>query len=166
MGENRMAGRVLPSAAITVGCAALSITMFAQSPDVGREISVARHLEDGEEYRLSTEALLAHGRRLFTAMWTSQEGGGRPLTKGTGAPLGDPSSPLVFPRNFNRNSGPDANSCAGCHSSPFGIAGGSGDIVANVFVLGQRGSWICRTRGGARMAVIGRLDGRSLRYDR
>src|SRR5216117_2770505 len=60
------------------------------------------------------------------------------MTKGTGAPLSDPSSPLTFPRNFNRISAPDANSCAGCHNAPFGIAGGGGDIVANVFVLGQR----------------------------
>src|SRR3989442_9828549 len=60
------------------------------------------------------------------------------MTKGTGAALSDPGSPLVFPRNFNRISAPDANSCAGCHNSPFGIAGGGGDIVANVFVLGQR----------------------------
>jgi len=34
-------------------------------------------------------------------------------------------------------SGPDANSCADCHAQPFGIAGGHGDIVTNVFVLGQ-----------------------------
>nr|HRC85991.1 di-heme oxidoredictase family protein [Thermoanaerobaculia bacterium] len=38
--------------------------------------------------------------------------------------------------NFNRISAPDANSCAGCHNQPF--PGGAGDIVANVFVLGQR----------------------------
>ena len=62
--------------------------------------------------------LIAHGELLFSANWTHQEGGGRPLTKGTGAPLSDPSSPLVFPRNFNRVSAPDANSCAGCHNSP------------------------------------------------
>jgi hypothetical protein len=37
-----------------------------------------------------------------------------------------------------RLSAPDANSCAGCHNLPFGIPGGGGDIVANVFVLGQR----------------------------
>src|SRR5262249_18300667 len=64
--------------------------------------------------------------------------GGRPMRKGTGNPLSDPSNPLVFPRNFNRISAPDSNSCAGCHTQPFGIAGGAGDIVANVFVLGQR----------------------------
>jgi cytochrome c peroxidase len=75
---------------------------------------------------------------LFAAVWTIQEGGGRPLTKGTGNAINDPTSPLLFPRNFNRISAPDANSCAGCHNLPFGIAGGGGDIVANVFVLGQR----------------------------
>jgi hypothetical protein len=105
--------------------------------EIGREVAVPRHLQDGEEYQLSTKALLAHGRALFTAAWTVQEGGGRPLTKGTGAALSDPREPLVFPRNFNRLSAPDADSCAGCHCQPFGIAGGHGDIVANVFVLGQ-----------------------------
>jgi hypothetical protein len=63
---------------------------------------------------------------------------GRPATKGTGAPLSDSSRRLEFPHNFNRISAPDANSCAGCHNLPFGIAGGGGDIVANVFVQGQR----------------------------
>lgn len=106
--------------------------------EVGHEVAIGRHLLDGEEYWLPIGELLGHGKRLFTAVWTSQEGGGRPLSKGTGAPLSDLASPLVFPRNFNRISGPDANSCGGCHNSPFGMPGGSGDIVTNVFVLGQR----------------------------
>jgi hypothetical protein len=108
-----------------------------QSPVIGREVAVARHLQDGEEYALSPKAIIEHGRTLFTAVWTIEEGGGR-LTKGTGNPLTDPTSPLLFPRNFNRVSAPDANSCAGCHNLPFGIPGGGGDIVSNVFVLGQR----------------------------
>jgi hypothetical protein len=58
------------------------------------------------------------------------------MTKGTGNPLSDPTDPLVFPRNFNSVSGPDTNSCSGCHNKP--LVGGGGDIVANVFVLGQR----------------------------
>jgi hypothetical protein len=105
---------------------------------IGREVSVPRHLVNGEEYRLPLQEVLEHGRRLFVANWTIQEGAGRPLVKGTGRELADPGRPLVFPRNFNRISGPDANSCWGCHNSPFGIAGGNGDIVTNVFVLGQR----------------------------
>src|SRR5687768_17458252 len=59
---------------------------------LGAEVAVPRHLRDGEELAISTRRLLRHGERLFTAMWTSQEGGGRPLTKGTGAPLTDPNS--------------------------------------------------------------------------
>jgi Di-haem oxidoreductase, putative peroxidase len=120
---------------LIVGALALAANVVAQSP-VGRELSVPRHLEDGDEFRIPLDALRAHGERLFTAMWTDQEGGGRPLTKGTGALLADPSRPLTFPRNFNRVSAPDANSCAGCHNLP--VAGGGGDVVTNAFVLGQR----------------------------
>src|SRR5713226_7919605 len=119
----------------------LTLTLISHSliaAELGREVAVPKHLQDGEEYQLTPKALIEHGRKLFTAVWTVQEGGGRPLTKGTGARLSDMNDPLVFPRNFNRLSAPDANSCAGCHSQPFGIAGGGGDIVANVFVLGQR----------------------------
>lgn len=105
---------------------------------IGQEFSVPRHLQDDEEFSLPLPKLLEHGRLLFTANWTEQEGGGRPLTKGNGKDLTDPSQPLVGPRGFNRLSAPDANSCAGCHNQPFGIPGGSGDFVTNVFVLGQR----------------------------
>jgi len=69
---------------------------------------------------------------------TEQEGSGRPQTKGTGTRLADPSQPLVGVRAFNRISGPDANSCAGCHNMPYGTPGGSGDFATSVFVLGQR----------------------------
>lgn len=102
----------------------------------GREVAVHRHLEDGEEYTLPLQQVLDHGETLFEAIWTPQEGGGRPLTDGTGNPLVDPSRPLVFPNNVNRVSAPDANSCFGCHNAPR--SGGGGDMVANVFVLGQR----------------------------
>jgi hypothetical protein len=108
------------------------------SAQIGREVSIARHLSDGEEFSISLRALLDYGRRLFEANWTVQEGAGRPLAKGTGGALADRNNPLVFPRNFNRVSAPDANSCTGCHNAPFGIPGGGGDIVANVFVMAQR----------------------------
>jgi hypothetical protein len=105
---------------------------------LGREVSVPRHLADDEEFRLPISALLEHGHLLFTANWTEQEGGGRPQTKGNGKDLSDPAQPLVGPRGFNRLSAPDANSCAGCHNMPYGISGGGGEFVTNVFVLGQR----------------------------
>ncbi|MPZ17284.1 MAG: thiol oxidoreductase [Luteitalea sp.] len=115
----------------------LTASGLAQSP-IGREVAIARHLEDGEELGVPLTRLIEFGEQLFRANWTIQEGAGRPLVKGTGAPLSDPTRPLVFPRNFNRVSAPDANGCAGCHNAPFGMAGGGGDVVANVFVLGQR----------------------------
>ena len=105
---------------------------------LGRELSVQRHMPDDEEFRVPLSSLLAHGRLLFSANWTGQEGGGRPLSKGNGKPLADPSVPLVGSRAFNRISAPDANSCGGCHNAPYGISGGGGDFVTNVFVLGQR----------------------------
>jgi len=110
----------------------------ADAAEIGREIAVPQHLQDGEEYTVPLPDLIAHGRDLFAALWTAEEGGGRPMTKGTGTPLADGSEPLVFPRNFNRVSAPDANGCAGCHNAPFGVPGGGGDIVGNVFVLAQR----------------------------
>lgn len=133
-----MKARLVWCVAICIALLAWCVIVFTQAPEIGHEVAISRHLQDGEEFKLSIKALNEHGRKLFTAAWTIQEGGGRPLTKGTGNPLTDPSSELVFPRNFNRISAPDANSCAGCHNLPFGIPGGGGDIVANVFVLGQR----------------------------
>ncbi|MHB8502202.1 MAG: di-heme oxidoredictase family protein [Candidatus Acidiferrales bacterium] len=103
---------------------------------IGREVAVPRHLQDGEEFEVSVLDLIRFGEKLFTAKFTVQEGAGRPFTKGTGAPISDPSSPLLFPRNFDRISSPEANACSGCHNAP--VAGGGGDRVTEVFVLAQR----------------------------
>lgn len=111
-------------------------TTVVNGTPIGQEVAVPVHLQDGQELEISIPQLIAFGRKLFTAMWTIQEGAGRPTSKGTGAPLSDPTDPLIFPRNFNRISGPDTNSCSGCHNKPQ--VGGGGDIVGNVFVLGQR----------------------------
>lgn len=116
--------------------AALAVPKYGLLAQIGVEVAIPVHLQDGQEYQTPIRDLIQFGEKLFNAMWTSQEGAGRPLTKGTGAPLSDPHDPLIFPRNFNRLSGPDTNSCSGCHNKPR--AGGGGDIVGNVFVLAQR----------------------------
>jgi len=118
------------------GAFLLALTVVLEAGPIGQEVAILRHLQNGEEFTVSLHELVEHGQKLFTAVWTDQEGGGRPLTKGTGTPVVDPGNPLTFPRNFNRVSAPDANSCAGCHNVP--VPGGGGDIVANVFVLGHR----------------------------
>ena len=114
------------------------IPVLGQSPSsqIGREVAIPVHLQDGEEFTVSIPQLIQYGAQLFNAKFTAQEGAGRPKSKGTGAPLSDPSSPLVFPRNFDRISSPDSNGCSGCHNAP--ISGGGGDRVTEVFVLAQR----------------------------
>lgn len=124
------------SIVIVAGLGILLAAGAAWNVELGQEVAIPRHLADGEEFEISLRALIDHGQALFDAVWTAQEGGGRPEVKGTGAPLSDPTSPLEFPRDFNRVSAPDSNACAGCHNVPR--SGGGGDIVANVFVLGQR----------------------------
>jgi cytochrome c peroxidase len=126
---------------LVVGLLATSLsgqTTLPRTSSIGREISITQHLQDDEEFSLPLKDLLEYGKKLFMANWTEQEGGGRPLTKGNGTGLADPSQPLVGARAFNRLSAPDANSCYGCHNTPYGIPGGGGDFVTNVFVLGQR----------------------------
>src|SRR6266849_2894609 len=120
-------------------CLALMALTFCQdrlSAQLGVEVAVPVHLQDGHEFTTPLKKLLKFGETLFTANWTIQEGGGRPLSKGTGAGVADISSPLVFPRNFNRISAPDMNSCSGCHNKP--VVGGGGEFGTLVFVLGQR----------------------------
>lgn len=94
---------------------------------------IATHVDEAqvESGAIGTPELIARGSALFAANFNTLDGAGRPETTGTGAPR----TAREFPQNFNRISAPDANSCAGCHSVPR--AGGGGDNVANVFVLGQ-----------------------------
>ena len=138
-----MRGKLLGSVLICVAAALAAWahrTTLAQAfrcnDPVGCEVAIAQHLQDGEEFTTPLQDLIAYGHKLFDARFTIEEGAGRPLSKGTGASLSDPNDPLVFPRNSNRLSGPEANSCAGCHNEPGD--GGGGDRVTEVFVLGQR----------------------------
>src|SRR6266436_6292372 len=115
---------------------AIAASGQVSSSQVEREVAIPVHLQDGEEFTTPKLQLIQFGAQLFNAKFTVQEGAGRPLSKGTGGPISDPSSPLVFPRNFDRFSSPEANACSGCHNSP--TIGAGGDRVTEVFVLAQR----------------------------
>jgi hypothetical protein len=126
------------AAVVAVPLCVTATAVLGQPPDaqLGLEVAVPVHLQDGEEFNTPVKELIQYGSRLFTAKFTIQEGAGRPLSKGTGASVSDPTSPLVFPKNFDRLSSPDANACSGCHNSP--VVGAGGDRVTEVFVLAQR----------------------------
>jgi hypothetical protein len=126
-------------------------------PVIGQELAVARHLRAGEEFTLPISALVEHGKALFSASWTDQDGGGRPLTNGTGGLLSDPARRLDGQRAFNRISGPDANSCLGCHNTPFAIPGGGGDVTTSVFQMAQRFDFVTFDRRDSRVTG-GSLD--------
>ena len=101
---------------------------------IGDEPGIVKHLDQTqiEEGKVDVATLFAHGKALFTADFNRLDGAGRPEATGTGATR---NRRLDF-ESFNRISGPDANSCAGCHNQ--GGPGGGGDNVANVFVMAQR----------------------------
>ncbi len=97
----------------------------------GERPALEVHLEQADidagvvDFRLLRE----HGQLIFAARFNRLDGQGRPGSTGSGAPR-TPGQPA-----FIRTSGPDSNSCAGCHNQPS--SGGAGDFVANVFVLAQ-----------------------------
>ena len=128
----KMHARAMQIAVLTC-CSTL--TASAQN-QIGREVAIPLHLQDGDEFNVPLRQLIQYGAQLFNAKFTVQEGAGRPFSKGTGAPISDPGSPLLFPRNFDRLSSPEANACSGCHNVP--ISGAGGDRVTEVFVLAQR----------------------------
>lgn len=130
------------------------------SPDlIGKEVSSPTHFQNGEEFKVSLSRLIEHGRDLFIARWTIQEGQGRPFGKGNDKDLTDPSSPLLFPHNFNRVSGPASGSCSGCHNQPR--IGGGGDIAGSVFVLGNRFDFLTFDPSDSTF-IRGRLDERGI----
>lgn len=84
-------------------------------------------------YASDTQASLKQGKRLFETAWTQDQGFGHAKGKG-------PFEVAAggFPLGFKMISTPRVSSCVGCHSSPFGQAGGSSEIVTNVIVAGNQ----------------------------
>ena len=74
-------------------------------------------------------ALIARGRQLFKAKFTTVDGAGRPMA--TQAIIPTKRKNGVNPP-FSRTSGPDSNSCFGCHNDP--VLGASADDASNAFI--------------------------------
>jgi hypothetical protein len=65
----------------------VAVVAWAQNPNsqIGRELAIPVHLQDGEEFNTPVTQLIRYGAQLFNAKFTIQEGAGRPLSKGTDA---------------------------------------------------------------------------------
>jgi hypothetical protein len=80
---------VRPSRTTVIGCrwtAEVAVwiaaaTALAQSGPIGGEAGIPVHLRDGDELTRSVSQLVEYGKRLFTANWTDQDGGGCPLSR-------------------------------------------------------------------------------------
>jgi hypothetical protein len=110
-----------------IGAGGLPLVDLSEGPVIQEHLNQ----KDIDAGRLSLSDLLQKGRELFTASFNTLDGAGRP--EATGNPTPTMRLRIDFPNNFNRASGPEANSCSGCHNLPR--PGGGGDNVANVFVL-------------------------------
>jgi len=113
--------------------------IFSVSGTPGEERMLLRHLDQRliDSGDVSLSRIVAHGKFLFDAALTASDGVGRPGLNGEFPPLNREARSDAD--SGNRISGPDADSCGGCHNKPR--VGGGGDNVANTFVLGQRFSF-------------------------
>jgi len=101
---------------------------------IGDEHAIPYHLSEAdiEAGKVPLEQIRDFGKLLFSARFTTLDGATRPSATSATIPTKRPPGQVPM---FLRTSGPDSDSCAGCHAQP--IAGGSGDFVANVFVSPQ-----------------------------
>ena len=127
----------------------LAIVLFALAlaePDgtkIGERPALERRLDQEAVDRgaVGLRELIDYGRALFDARFNRLDGQGRPASTGGGAAR-TPDQPA-----FIRTSAPDADSCVGCHAQP--ASGGSGDFVANVFVLAQNSDPVTQSVEGS-----------------
>ena len=123
-------------AATSVACAEQDES--PTTPIIGDEPAITRHItqDDINAGKYDIEELIEHGRMLFEASFNTLDGAGRPELTGDGTAR----RARMMPQNFNRISGPDANSCIGCHNLPG--AGGGGDNAANVFTQADENPFV------------------------
>ena len=114
----------------------------AGEPVIGDAPAMKGHTSQEEinNGELTVEELVERGEVLFATSFNSLDGAGRPATAGISRVNNIiriiPRERREFPQNFNRISGPDANSCITCHNLPR--AGGGGDNATNVFADADR----------------------------
>jgi hypothetical protein len=112
--------------ALLTWCSILVAGGILAAQQIGDVPAISEHLDqaDIESGRVSFQATVAHGEKLFNAVFNRLDGHGRPGTAANGQPR-QPQNGMV------RTTGPDSHSCASCHHRPR--AGGGGDFASNGF---------------------------------
>ena len=99
-------------------------------------IKVHTSQEDINSGKLTLEEIIERGKALFVTSFNTLDGAGRPETadiaRVNNVSVINSRPRREFPDNFNRISGPDANTCVACHNLPR--LGGGGDNSTNIFV--------------------------------
>lgn len=97
------------------------------------ETAIRNHIDFDDLAGLLSSAqlddLIAAGRALFVARFTTADGAGRPMATQAIIPT---KRKRPVDTMFRRTAGLDANACSSCHREPE--VGGAGDFTANVFV--------------------------------
>lgn len=116
---------------IIAALSVLGLAPIGNAQNIGEQPACPPHMDQAliDAGVVNLRQLFDDGQALFDARFNFLDGRGRPMSTGAGAPRANPGP------DFIRTSGPEANSCAGCHNQPR--SGGGGDFVANVFVLAQ-----------------------------
>ncbi len=137
MSVARIAGAaaVCVIALISAACGGVGASA-SETPRIGDSGALGGHMTQAQidGGALTLAQIVERGESLFTASFNTLDGAGRPETTDVSPDNFRP--PRKFPDNFNRISGPDANSCSSCHMLPR--LGGGGDNATNVFVLADR----------------------------
>ena len=120
--------RMLMGSVVVAMLATAGTVAVAREPwdsGIARDVPIPRGTLD----RVALDALVERGRELFVAPFALSDGAGRPMATQAIVPTKRRRAANV---GFQRMSGMDANSCAGCHNQP--VIGGAGDFATNVFV--------------------------------
>lgn len=101
---------------------------------LGDAPAIIEHVAPGDitGKQRTVEDLINLGKHMFTVPFNTLDGAGNAKTR----IFKEIDQVENLHSRFNRISGPDANSCLGCHNLPS--VGGGGDNVSNAFVLARR----------------------------
>ena len=125
-----------------VACASGEAPGPSKDQIIGDSPAISGHTSQQQinEGKLPLEEIVRRGEMLFTASFNTLDGAGRPETadidRKNNISIINTRPRHEFPDNFNRISGPDANTCLECHTLPR--MGGGGGNSTNVFVLADR----------------------------